>query len=517
MVRKNRNKNLQQLPTINIVGKSSRTTEATAAATTTTNISKKSKIRYLLVRGENYEKQTADLLQSISLYARRNAKLRDAGDIVAEKLNSISSAEILNPSLKRTVFELSKIFRLIQDHRDSEILYLEDKLLPLISEYGETLQKQREDLRSNTNKMLDSNRRLNWIRLSSSSSSSNTTTMNNQPTEMLAKRRSQSMERLDSNKHSIDRTEKFIQKSIQHYEMKKNIIFKKLLLKFLLTELRFTMKSFNNLTYIYKHILDGMNPSNDLKYFNEFFRFNMSKKITRSNINIDHDDMDTDEENTEDDDDNDDDYDDDDNDDDDDDDLGNDQNNESDGDLDGNFAVQTNQQTLKNKSKSHSDDEDDDDGGGDGEDNGNDDKRLVQTANQLTKRQSGKKKSVLKRFNSTPEISTTIKQKDFGINKTNVKKTNDNKKIHLFGRSMNNRLQHSQSETKDEKTMKKKNKVKSNNNFKGDDDNDDDDDGSEITDENDDDDDDDDSDDDSDESNSNSKNNKLIRDWKKKW
>ena len=74
--------------------------------------------------------------------------------------------------------------------------------------------------------MLDSNRRLNWIRLSSSSSSSNTTTMNNQPTEMLAKRRSQSMKRLDSNKHSIDRTEKFIQKSIQHYEMKKNIIFK---------------------------------------------------------------------------------------------------------------------------------------------------------------------------------------------------------------------------------------------------------------------------------------------------
>lgn len=75
-----------------------------------------------MVRGENYEKQTADLLQSISLYARRNAKLRDAGDIVAEKLNSISSAEILNPSLKRTVFELSKIFRLIQDHRDSEVV-----------------------------------------------------------------------------------------------------------------------------------------------------------------------------------------------------------------------------------------------------------------------------------------------------------------------------------------------------------------------------------------------------------
>lgn len=74
-----------------------------------------------MVRGENYEKQMADLLQSLSLYARRNGKLRDAGDIVSEKLITISNAEVLNPSLKKTVMELSKIFRQIQDHRDSEV------------------------------------------------------------------------------------------------------------------------------------------------------------------------------------------------------------------------------------------------------------------------------------------------------------------------------------------------------------------------------------------------------------
>lgn len=74
-----------------------------------------------MVRGENYEKQMSTLIQSISLYAKRNGKLRDAGDIVAEKLNQISQTEILNPSSKRTVQELSKIFRLIQDHRDSEV------------------------------------------------------------------------------------------------------------------------------------------------------------------------------------------------------------------------------------------------------------------------------------------------------------------------------------------------------------------------------------------------------------
>lgn len=60
-------------------------------------VSKKSKIRYLLVRNENYEKQVVDLLQSLSGFARRTAKLRDAGDIVAETLQSISSAEVLNP------------------------------------------------------------------------------------------------------------------------------------------------------------------------------------------------------------------------------------------------------------------------------------------------------------------------------------------------------------------------------------------------------------------------------------
>lgn len=65
--------------------------------------------------------------------------------------------------------------------------------------------------------MLDSNRRLNWIRSPSSSSSSS----NNQ---LLAKRKSKSMERLDKNTNN--KMEKFMQKSIQQYEMKKNIVFK---------------------------------------------------------------------------------------------------------------------------------------------------------------------------------------------------------------------------------------------------------------------------------------------------
>ncbi|OTF75690.1 FAM92B-like protein [Euroglyphus maynei] len=64
-----------------MVGKNRNKNQLNNGLPTTTNISRKSKIRYLLVRGENYEKQMADLLQSLSLYARRNGKLRDAGDI----------------------------------------------------------------------------------------------------------------------------------------------------------------------------------------------------------------------------------------------------------------------------------------------------------------------------------------------------------------------------------------------------------------------------------------------------
>lgn len=65
--------------------------------------------------------------------------------------------------------------------------------------------------------MLDSNRSLNWIRSSS--------TTNQRLT--ASKRRSQSMERLDKTINNNDKkVEKFLQKSIQQYEIKKNIVFK---------------------------------------------------------------------------------------------------------------------------------------------------------------------------------------------------------------------------------------------------------------------------------------------------
>lgn len=67
--------------------------------------------------------------------------------------------------------------------------------------------------------MLDSNRSLNWIRSTSTSTNQRLT---------ASKRRSQSMERLDKtiNKNNDKKVEKFLQKSIQQYEIKKNIVFK---------------------------------------------------------------------------------------------------------------------------------------------------------------------------------------------------------------------------------------------------------------------------------------------------
>lgn len=64
---------------------------------------RKSTYRYLEVRNENYKKQVADLLQSLSKYSRRMAKLRDAGDNVSEAINTISTSEVLNPRYSRSV------------------------------------------------------------------------------------------------------------------------------------------------------------------------------------------------------------------------------------------------------------------------------------------------------------------------------------------------------------------------------------------------------------------------------
>lgn len=59
-------------------------------------LSSKSKYRYLAARSERFEKQIAELLQALSIYARRNAKLRDSGDNVSEAINSIVTGEVLS-------------------------------------------------------------------------------------------------------------------------------------------------------------------------------------------------------------------------------------------------------------------------------------------------------------------------------------------------------------------------------------------------------------------------------------
>lgn len=57
-----------------------------------------------MARAENFEKQIVELLQSLSTYARRIAKVRDSGDMVAETINSISIAEVLNPRYKLAIY-----------------------------------------------------------------------------------------------------------------------------------------------------------------------------------------------------------------------------------------------------------------------------------------------------------------------------------------------------------------------------------------------------------------------------
>ena len=104
---------------------------------------RKTKFRYILARCDNYEKQLSDLLQSLSLYTRRTAKLRDSGDCVSDSFSTLATSEAVNPAFKRATLELSKTIRSIEDHRDSQVLYFEEKLLTSLSHYGENLQRQK--------------------------------------------------------------------------------------------------------------------------------------------------------------------------------------------------------------------------------------------------------------------------------------------------------------------------------------------------------------------------------------
>lgn len=60
-----------------------------------------------------------------------------------------------------------------------------------------------------------------------------------------------------------------------------------MLLKFILSELSFTVRSFNSLTQIYKYVLQQLNPADDIQIFNEFFDFKSMKKSSLSEVEDD--------------------------------------------------------------------------------------------------------------------------------------------------------------------------------------------------------------------------------------
>lgn len=231
-------------------------------------INGKSKFRYLTARSDSFEKQISELLQALSGYVHKSARCRDSGDVVAEKLNQISLAEMLNPSLKKSTSEMAKSFRDVQDYRDTEILYLEEKLLPSISMFGQSIRKQKDEVKVEANKLFEGNKdQRSWIGKSNNSSSAT-----------MDRRRSKSVERTNQNR--VNKNERALQQTIQKHELSRNLILKKILMKFINSEMRFMVQSINKLTEVYRSLVDDLNPYDDLEVFGEFFNFRKLKKTT---------------------------------------------------------------------------------------------------------------------------------------------------------------------------------------------------------------------------------------------
>ena len=154
------------------------------------------------------------MLQALSGYVHKSARCRDSGDVVAEKLNQISLAEMLNPSLKKSTSEMAKSFRDVQDYRDTEILYLEEKLLPSISMFGQSIRKQKDEVKVEANKLFEGNKdQRSWIGKSNNSFSATTD-----------RRRSKSVERTNQNR--VNKNERALQQTIQKHELSRNLILK---------------------------------------------------------------------------------------------------------------------------------------------------------------------------------------------------------------------------------------------------------------------------------------------------
>ncbi|XP_046368790.1 CBY1-interacting BAR domain-containing protein 1-B-like isoform X1 [Haliotis rufescens] len=92
--------------------------------------------KFCLARVGSVEKNFGLICETIGSITRKNARLRNKGDVLAGHIKNYADGERLNSSSKKALTHFAENFSTIQDYKNSEVHRMEAKVLQPMMQYG---------------------------------------------------------------------------------------------------------------------------------------------------------------------------------------------------------------------------------------------------------------------------------------------------------------------------------------------------------------------------------------------
>lgn len=91
----------------------------------------------MVEREDIFEKNLIELIQQMSSYVDKVARLRDEGDVMAIAVLKFAESEATFRSLRTGLVGLADKLATVQDYRHAQVQRLESKVINELSNYGE--------------------------------------------------------------------------------------------------------------------------------------------------------------------------------------------------------------------------------------------------------------------------------------------------------------------------------------------------------------------------------------------
>ncbi|XP_076449190.1 CBY1-interacting BAR domain-containing protein 2-like [Babylonia areolata] len=99
-------------------------------------------------RVEDVERHFGEICTTLGSITRKNARLRNKGDLLARNLISLAESEKINSTLQSNVLQFAENYAAVQDYCHAKVLRLETKVLKPLTKYGEKCRYVKRGIKS---------------------------------------------------------------------------------------------------------------------------------------------------------------------------------------------------------------------------------------------------------------------------------------------------------------------------------------------------------------------------------